>query len=116
MVSIHERRSIQRRRFGYYMCVTDDSTQQIAGHLTDISPQGFRMDSERPMAVDRNFRLRFDLIGDMAEKSYITFVARSRWCQTDVINPLSYNVGFEIVSMTPSDKTVFEHIVERYGS
>jgi len=43
-------------------------------------------------------------------------MAKSRWCQADNIDPTSFNVGFQITQMTPSDYEIFTRLFEKYGT
>jgi hypothetical protein len=113
---VKERRNIKRRNVSYYMPVLDDDTLVLVGHMTDISPKGFRVDSKRAIPAGRDFRLRMDMTGAVADKPYITVVARSRWSRVDPLDPFVFNVGFEIVSMSSQDSEIYQRILTKYGS
>jgi PilZ domain-containing protein len=111
-----ERRDTQRRRFPYYMKMLDDRTQQLVGHLSDISARGFKLDCPQALPLGRDYRLRLELTSEIADKSFMVFTARSRWCRTDEFDPFVFNVGFEIVTMAPSDTQIYQRIIQRYSS
>jgi PilZ domain len=111
-----DKRKISRRDFTYYMQVTDDVSKQLIGYLTDISTGGFRLDSQKPIPAGRDFRMQIQLTADIADKTSMSFIARSKWCHTDHVDPNTYNVGFEIVHMTPSDLVIFQRMFDKYGS
>jgi len=111
-----ERRRQRRRRFTYYMPVIDADTLQIVGHLSDISPVGIRVDSEKPLRVNANYRLRVDLTPELANKTYMVFTGRSKWCEMDRLSPNSYNVGFEVNIISRDDTEIFQRMYENYGS
>jgi len=113
---MNERRHLNRRNFSYYMRVTDEKSGGLVGHLTDISTGGFKLDSTKPIPLNMDFRLRIDLTSEVASKSYMTFGARSRWCEHDRIDPTSYNVGFQIIEISPGDMEIFSRLFELYGS
>jgi hypothetical protein len=46
----------------------------------------------------------------------MVFIARSKWCHPDHVDPNTYNVGFEIVHMAPSDMVIFQRMFDKYGS
>jgi hypothetical protein len=46
----------------------------------------------------------------------MVFVARSKWCRPDHVDPNTFSVGFEIVHMAPNDLTIFQRMFEKYGS
>lgn len=111
-----EKRKKDRREFTYYMQVKDDTTKKIIGYLSDISTGGFKLDCPQQIPPGQDFRLQIDLTAEVADKTTMVFIARSKWCRPDHIDPTSYNVGFEIVNMAPSDMMIFQRIFEKYGS
>jgi PilZ domain len=111
-----ERRQLNRRNFSYYMRVMNENTGELVGHLADLSTAGFRLESSKPIPENRDFYLRIDLSTDISSKTYMVFGARSKWCQKDRLDPSLYDVGFQIVNMTPSDFEIFNRMFEKYGS
>jgi hypothetical protein len=112
----NNKRKKDRRDFTYYMQVKDDATKQIIGYLSDISTGGFKLDCQQQIPAGQDFRLLIDLTAEVADKTSMTFIARSKWCHPDHIDPTSFNVGFEIVNMAPSDMMIFNRIFEKYGA
>jgi len=111
-----ERRTTERKRFGYYMPLIDDSNQMLVGHLADISPSGFRLDSMNPVSEGKEYKLQMTLTGEVGHKPFMHFGARAIWCKADQIQPNIYYVGFEITKMSKEDADIFQRIVELYGS
>ena len=110
-----ERRNTERREFSYYMRLVNDDTQELVGHLMDISSNGFKLDSQKPIPVNKDFRLRMDLTSEVADKPYMVFVARSKWCDTDPLDPFVYNVGFQLINISPTDLNIINRMIEKYG-
>jgi hypothetical protein len=111
-----EKRKIARRDFTYYMQVTDELSKKLIGYLTDISTGGFRLDCSRQIPAGQDFRMQIQLTSDIADKNFMSFVARSKWCHTDHVDPNTYNVGFEIITMAPSDMVIFQRMFDKYGA
>ena len=111
-----ERRKLARRDFSYYMRVMDEVTGKVIGHLSDISANGFKLDSQKPVPLQVNLPLRVDQTDLISNKSYITFSARALWCHADELDPNLFNVGFQIVNMTPSDYEIFLKMFNTYGN
>ena len=44
------------------------------------------------------------------------FISRRKWSHPYHIDPTSYNVGFEIINMSPDDMLIFQRMFEKYGS
>jgi hypothetical protein len=111
-----ERRRLERRDLSYYLPVMDNNTQQVIGHLVDISPVGLMMDSKMPVPTNLKYSLRLDLMEDIAGKAILEFIAVSKWCRPDSIQPYLYNAGFEITNIAPDDYEVIKLIAEKYGT
>lgn len=111
-----ERRKRDRRTFSHYMRLMHENTGELVGHLVDISQEGFRLESLKPIALNTDYPLRIELPSDIANKSFMVFVARSRWCRPDRIDPTLFDVGFQVVDMNPNDIEIFKRIFEKYGS
>ena len=110
------KRKLNRREFTYYMQVTDDVTKQLLGYLSDISTGGFKLDCDKRVPTGQDFRLSVQLTAEIADKTSMVFIARSKWCHTDHIDPTSFNVGFEIINMSPRDMAIFQRMFEKYGT
>jgi hypothetical protein len=105
----------QRKDFSYYMLVMAAESKEIVGHLADISSGGFKLDSQKPMPVNQDFRFLMNLPGEIASKPFMVFGARSRWCQVDPLDPCGYNVGYQLTQILPEDLEIINRIIERYG-
>jgi hypothetical protein len=60
--------------------------------------------------------LHIDLNREIADKQFMIFSAMSRWCEQDRYDPTSFNIGFQILEMTPGDLDVFTRMFEVYGT
>lgn len=111
-----ERRKVARKNFTYYMRVLDETTGKLLGLISDISTGGFKAEGNQPVPVGVVFRLRIDQTGELSNKTYMTFTARTRWCGKDPYDPTTYNIGFQILDMSPSDRDVFIRMFNTYGT
>ena len=98
------------------MRVMGEVNGQLVGHLADISTGGFKLDSASAIPSNKDYRLRIELTNEVANKTFMIFLARSTWCQTDPIDPPASNGGFHITNMAPSDFEIFSRMFEKYGS
>jgi hypothetical protein len=94
----------------------NENTGELVGHLVNISPEGFKMESRNQIPLNLDIPFRIELPSDVSDKSYMVFIARSKWCQKDNIDPTLYDVGFEIIEMNPGDMDIFKLIFEKYGT
>ena len=111
----NERRTVNRRKFEYYMPVIDIQTQESVGYLADISPLGFRIDGTKPIKIGSEFSLRLDLTSDISRQSYIVVQAKVVWSQADPVMPNEYLHGFQILSILPDDQIIYQQIINRFG-
>jgi hypothetical protein len=98
------------------MRLMNETTGELVGHLVNISREGFRLETLRAIPLNKDVPLRIELPRDITDKPFMVFVARSRWCRPDKIDPTLFDAGFEIVNMAPGDAEIFRLIFERYGA
>lgn len=111
-----ERRQLPRKNFSHYMRVMNENTGELVGHLADISTGGFKLESSTPIPKNRDYFFRVDLSEEISNKPAMVFGARSKWCTKDRFDPMLYDVGFQIVNMTPGDFEIFARMFEKYGA
>jgi hypothetical protein len=111
-----ERRKSKRRSISYYMRIIDTGANQMIGHLADITLQGLRIDSQKPIPINKEYHLRIYTTSDVSDMDYINFSASARWCIPDPLEPGLYNVGFEIVGIDHHAAEIVQRIVEKYSA
>lgn len=111
----NNKRKLPRRNFSYYMRVLDKNTGELIGQISDVSTGGFKLESSSPVAVGLTMELCIDQMSQISERSFIVFSARTRWCERDPYDPTIYNVGFQLLDMTPADYDVFVKMFNAYG-
>jgi hypothetical protein len=111
----NERRNNKRLKFGYYMRVIDNNSQELLGNLSDISPRGFRLDSQKALTINQDYTLRLEQTSMVSDKPYIVFNARAMWGQRDPIIPNEYNEGFQIINISQYEEEIFQSVMEKYG-
>jgi hypothetical protein len=114
-MDVNERRKLKRISLSYYMLVMDAATHKTVGHLVDITPKGFMMDTQFQIPPNNEYRLRIDTTADVADKSFIELTARSKWVATDAVELGLFDIGFEIVNISPHDADIVKRIVGKYG-
>lgn len=110
-----ERRKYKRRNLIFYIPVIESSKQQTIGRLADISLKGLRLDSPNPIPLEKDYHLGLNTTPDVADIGFIGFVARSKWCQADKIEPCQYYVGFDIIDIAPHASEIVQCILDKYG-
>ena len=110
-----ERRNNPRRQFGYYMRVMDSSTGELMGYLSDICPNGIRMDTLKSLSVNKSYNLHLDLTPEVSDRPFITFSVRVKWSRPDNVAMESFIAGCEVIAISSHDEKVFNNILEKYG-
>jgi hypothetical protein len=105
----------ERHKNGDYMRVTDNNTHEILGYLCEISLGGFKLESPKVLALDKDHTLRLEYTYEAIDKPFIVFVARIKWSKPDPITPNEYIYGFKIVDISPAEQEIYQGIVENYG-
>jgi hypothetical protein len=98
------------------MRVMNDDTQKQMGHMIEVSATGLQLETSAPLPLEKDYYLRLELTSELADRPYIVFIATSKWCKTDEIQPNLYRVGFAIVEILPEDKQVFINLVRKYSA
>ena len=109
------KRKLPRKNFSYYMRVLKKDTGELIGQITDISTGGFKLEGSKPLPKNVNMELCIDQVNQISAKSFIVFSACTRWCELDPYDPTIYNVGFQLLDMTPADYDVFVKMFNSYG-
>ena len=113
-----EQRTTPRKKIPIYMRILNDDTQEIIGHMVEVSNDGLRLESTVVLPTNKDYYLRLELTSDLGKNipAYIVFAAQSKWCKMDTILPNLFHVGFQIIEILPEDKEVFGLVLQKYGS
>jgi hypothetical protein len=111
-----DQRKRERRSCSLYIRFVNNLTGEPVGDLADISREGFRLESLKPIPINTEFTFRIDLPSEISQKPFIVFTARSRWSRPDPLDGRMYDTGFEIMKIDPGDTRVFGILIDRYGS
>lgn len=109
-----EKRTTPRKKFNMYMRILNDDNAEILGHMVEVSAIGLRMETVGPLPLNKDYYLRIELTPDLGPMPFIVFIARTKWCKMDAIQPNLFQVGFEIIEIVPEDKEAFLRIIQKY--
>ena len=107
-------RRLSRKHLIFYLRVFDRKTDEVIGHLVDITTKGVMLISEKPLKANTIFQLRMTLPVETMGSKQLSFDAKSAWVKKD-INPDFYITGFEIQSIKPNDINVIEQLIKEFG-
>ena len=109
-----EKRKHKRRHLIYYLRVFDRSSDQLLGHLVDITHDGALLISEDPISPEELFQLRMALPEEIDDKEFLDFNGVSIWCKRDV-NPDFFVTGFRFINLSEHDITTVARLIEDFG-
>jgi len=108
-----EKRKLERRQTIYYLKVVDSKTNALAGRLTDITTDGMRLVSEKPIRSKQVFQFKIAFPEPIRGCWQMILEAESVWCGKD-INRAYYGTGFRFLNVTPENKSTIEYSFESY--
>ena len=109
-----ERRKLKRRHLIYYLRVFDVASNQLFGHLVDITTEGIMLISEDHKDVNKSFELKMVLPSDIGGKKEFQFETKSVYSKKD-INPDFYDTGFLLINVDQEDLNVIDKLITRFG-
>lgn len=107
-----EPRTLKRRHLVYYLEVYDDETNQLLGHLVDVTTGGLKLVSKEKIPTNRKYKLRMMLPSGYFSRKDIHFEAESKWSSND-INPDFYDTGFFAPKLEPAVQNIIHDLVSQ---
>ena len=111
---MRDKRKLKRRHLIYYLHVLERASGTTIGYLVDISTEGIMIMSENPIAVGTVLELKILLESEMSAKQYLYFDAKALRCEKS-INGTSYDIGCQLLNLSPEDFREIEMIIEELG-
>jgi hypothetical protein len=109
-----EKRTLKRRHLIYYLQIMDKATNDLMGHLVDITAEGLMVISESPFEINKEFHFRMMLPKEIIGKEALEFSAISQWTRKDV-NPDFYDTGFKLLDLSEADMLRVDQLIHHFG-
>ncbi|HIJ89452.1 MAG: PilZ domain-containing protein [Desulfobulbaceae bacterium] len=107
-----EIRALKRRHLVYYLEVYDDETNELLGHLVDLTTSGLKLVSKQRIPTNRDYKLRMMLPEGYFSQKDLYFEAHSMWTSND-INPDFYDTGFSAPKLDADAKEIIRGLVRQ---
>ena len=111
---MEERRKLRRRHLIYYLRVFDRNTDELVGHLVDVTTEGVMLMSEDPFGLGPVYQLRMVLPEAIEGSTQVHFDAKCIWCR-EGIAPGFYDSGFDLLAISREHKQEIERLIVEYG-
>ena len=108
----NQRKSV-RHSLMYYLNTFDSNTQQLLGHLIDISIEGAMLFSTKSIPCGDKLKLHIELPAGFSDGRFLDVEAESVRNIRD-INPDYHNVGFRFIDLDSRSQEVIESLIDYY--
>ncbi len=105
------KRKSERRQLIYYLKVLDKNTNNLIGHLADITPEGLMLLSDQQNKPGKIFNLRILLPEETIGSKYLDVRAMSLWCKNDV-NESLYDTGLKFINLSITANEIIESLID----
>ncbi|MBU0483277.1 MAG: PilZ domain-containing protein [Proteobacteria bacterium] len=109
-----EVRVLKRRHLIYYLEVYDYKSNELVGHLVDITPKGIKLVSKKPIETGKAFILQMMLPEGYFKHKLLKFECESQWCKNDV-NPDFFVTGFAVKDVDLEAKEIILKLIKQLG-
>ncbi|MDH3359509.1 MAG: PilZ domain-containing protein [Desulfobulbaceae bacterium] len=109
-----EQTRMQRRHLIFYLEVYDDATDELLGHLVDLTTTGLKLVSKNAIPDGKEFTMRMTLPEDYFEEKILRFKATSRWSNNSV-NPDFYDTGFQVAKLDRDTIDIIVKLINALG-
>jgi hypothetical protein len=92
----------------------DKNTNELIGHLVDITSEGLMVISETQLETNKEFNFRMMLPKEIIGKETLEFNATSLWSRKD-INPDFYDTGFSLNDLSEEDRLIVDQLIHHFG-
>lgn len=99
-MNTEEKRKLKRWRLIYSLRVFERETDQLFGHLSNISDGGMQLVTEKAVDTDQDFNFWMEVQLESGEMKSVGLRAHSRWLNSDNDTGL-YHAGFELRDIDP---------------
>jgi len=111
-IDMIEGRKLERMHVISYVKVQETESDQIIGHLRNVTVQGMQLHGCVPMEPKSKIQLRMFFPPTLDESGEITFDANVIWC-SESADTTAYNTGVRLVDVSEEQTEIIEQFIER---
>ncbi|HQC73209.1 MAG TPA: PilZ domain-containing protein [Candidatus Competibacteraceae bacterium] len=115
-LSDEERRAYERYSANFYLCIHEQQSGELLGHIIDISLGGLKLLHQEPLAtdIDQPLRVRLAAALENGLHTNIDLTVRVVWSGMDD-NGVDYNTGVQFTELTSQAQQALQMIIEELG-
>jgi len=103
----------QRATLTYYPTVRNLVDGNTLGFLIDLSPTGMKVMSEKPIEIEKYYRLGIEVQSENAAPRELAVEAKAMWSGRD-INPDFIDTGFAFRNLTTASGKIIVRLMNEY--
>lgn len=111
---MRERRTAERHNLFMYLRVMDRATEELIGHVVDVSAGGMMLVSDTPFVPAKTHQLRIVLPYTEPDEQTMDIEAECRWCGPDA-NDDYFDAGFRFLNPSADLRERIRGVVEDVG-
>jgi hypothetical protein len=92
--------------------VFNAETNDILGHLVNVTTEGIQLISESPLEIDKEYQLKMAVPVDQEKTTHIELDARSVWTKTDE-DPHFHKTGFQFTYCSEESMKAISVLIEK---
>ncbi len=115
-LSDEERRAYERYSANFYLCIYDQQTDKLLGHVIDISLGGVKLLHQEPLAthIHQPLSVWLEAALENGLRMRVDLTVRVVWSGMDD-NGVDYNTGVQFTELTPHAQQSLQTIIEELG-
>lgn len=106
-----DKRSMPRMNVIAYYKMTELTTDQDMGRVTDMSTEGMRLHGDEAIDINTPCRFEMALPDNDSMNDSVVFDANVVWCQESAVAGM-YDTGIRVVNISTEDSNHLQEIVE----
>lgn len=113
-LSMRDRRTSERHKLIMYLRVHDQETDELIGHIVDLSSGGMMLVADEPFQPKSEHQLKLMLPNSEQAEQTIDIRAECCWCGPDA-NDSYFDAGFRFLGTTAELRETISSVVDDVG-
>jgi hypothetical protein len=112
--AMFSKRKVKRIHLVYYLLVFDTKSDQLVGHVVDITTGGMKLMSKEPVKPGTVHHFRMALPDGVGTSREILFDAKSVWSKSNLYSDF-YGTGFTFEKIEDGDVAIIRDLIDKFG-
>ena len=104
----------KRKNCRVFMKVVNNETDQVMGHMVNLTTEGLMLTGENEIGTGITFQLKVVLPAEVKGVRELLLTAVSRWCDPDEDTPQFYNTGLKVAEVSRPEVKIIKQLMKKY--